>query len=141
MSVLAQSSSAQPSLGNLDVEKLPNNTVLPVQLVGRVVTLKNTSTLESYKCCCLSFLNKQNSELRDELITGKRIGAIHIENHKIKSLTITEEMLSILTKANITGISFIEGAKILSLDSDKPLLRKFDSEEQYLKYVAKFVKF
>lgn len=148
MTSLAQSSSISPAPINsqslakvLDTTNLPKNTLLPIYLISRSVTLSDSTTNENYKACCISFIQnlvvEKDLKLAD-LIQEKRIGALHIENHKVKSLTVPPEMLEIFTKANIKGVTIIQGEQILSVE-DHPMIRAFASDEQYKKYTAKLV--
>lgn len=147
MSALVQGSPIAPTVNSpsfvkaLEASQLPKNALLPVYLIGRTVTLEYPKTHESRKACCVSFLQNLVTETNltlADLIEGKRIGVFHIENHKVRSLTLTVEMLEILTKANIKGISIIQGTQVLSVE-DNAIIRTFVSEEEYKKYTAKLI--
>ncbi|MGE3920758.1 MAG: hypothetical protein AB7F64_07470 [Gammaproteobacteria bacterium] len=135
------SKSVVPTLSTFQTSNLAKNALLPVYLVGRSVTIVDKKTSGTYKACCVSFTQNlvfQKDLNLSELIEGKRIGAIHIENHKIKSLTVTSEMLEIFKNANIKGITILQGHDVLSVE-DEAIIRAFVSEEQYKKFTMKLI--
>jgi hypothetical protein len=139
--LVALPNDSKPTLSVFQTSNLPQNALLPVYLVGRRVTLVDNKTGEEIKACCISFiqnLSLQNDLTLSELIEGKRIGAIHIENHKVKSLTITPEMFELFAKANIKGVTVLQGKDVFSVQ-DNTMIRAFASEDQYNKYTAKLV--
>ncbi len=115
------------------------NGFIPVYLQGRIVSLTDRDTKETHKRCCVSLLDNlqyESSLTLSYLIEHKRIGLIHMEDHKIKSLTLTKEMIDMLNRSNVNGIVIEENKKHLPI-SDNLMMRTFVSDDQYIKLTAK----
>lgn len=134
--------SASPSsihLESLRTSTLPNGEI-SIYLNNRTFSLTKISSNETYNACSISFLSNlafENIKL-SELIRNGRIGKIRVENHKVISLTLTEDMLKILEKSNITGVTLSQGNTVLTID-DNPEFDNFDSNSQYVKYIKENV--
>lgn len=122
----------------LPLQNLPKNAVMPVYLLDKAVRLSNKKTKKKYQSCCVSFLQnlvgEPNLTLSD-LIKGRKIGALHIQNHEVISLTVTPEAKESIDKANITAVSIFQGQNLIP--AGEVMIRIFVSEEQYRKYAAK----
>ncbi len=102
-------------------------------------TFTDRNTKESYKTYCISFLRNLNTETSVSLkylIENKRIGALHIENHTIKSLTLSQEIIDIFNKFSPKGVTLEEKEEHFVVDSN-PIIRSFISDEQYIKFAAR----
>lgn len=126
---------AQPILENFHF--LPDNSLIPIVLLRRQITLTNQKTQETYKACAVTLVaDVEDPNLKNKFIKDKRIGVICTKNNQVKFVTICPEMLDALNKSNIKGITILMGERVYVLDRNANF-KSFVSEEQYKKFIAK----
>lgn len=125
-----------PSIGLLNSQALPDG-ISPVYMQGELYKIKNKKGGEPLIACAISLLNhlenvasKQLSNLKEE----KRIGYLHVQEGKIKSLTLPDDQLQMMQKHGVNEIAFKVNNTVLII-KDQMILRKFTSEAEYKSYV------
>ncbi len=116
--------------------KLFPNGLFSIYLNGRTASMKLEGDSKIYQIWVVSFLDNLKNEptlTLEELIASHRIGAVHIQNNVVKSITLTKEKIEKMTISAIRGMAFLEEDTI-SLIKEEYALKSFVSDEQYIQY-------
>jgi hypothetical protein len=112
--------------------------VSPVYLQGKLYKITDKSGMEPRIACAVSLLNDLEFEPESSLQALKeehRIGAIHVEDGEIKSLTLAEDQIQILRENGVNEIAFKVDNTVLII-KEKVILRKYSSGEEYDQFFA-----
>ncbi|WP_068467513.1 hypothetical protein [Candidatus Protochlamydia phocaeensis] len=119
--------------GYLDQSLLPNG-FITVALTGDYLEVKK----ENNKCTAfvISILNDIDPKYIGKTVAEGRMAVLQVEQDKVKSITIKNNLLQAFQKHNITNIVVQSGNNLLVIDGDVKM-RSYASDEQYIRYMQK----
>lgn len=129
----------QLRIGVLNSKSLADG-IHPVYLQGKLYRISDKRGGEPHVACAISLLNNLKFEPKTDLQTlkqDKRIGALHVQDGQIKSLTLAPEQLEMMKDNRVNEIAFKVGHFVLRT-KDEMILREYASEEEYTQFTRLF---
>lgn len=125
------------NIGILNSQALPEG-LTPIYVQGQLYKIKDKKQSELRIACAISFLNQSGIEAEQitDLKEKKRMGVIHVEKGKIKSLTLCKDQLEMMQANGVNEIAFKVKETVLII-KDQMIVRQFTSEAEYQNFTEK----
>lgn len=132
-------SAGDPLIGNLNSQALPDG-ISPVYLQGKLYRITDKRGSEPCIACAISLLSNLQYDTQTNLQTLKqenRIGALHVQDGEIKSLTLTKDQIEMMQVNGVNEIAFQVNQRVLRI-KEGMILREYTSDEEYQVFTSLF---